>query len=521
MFAARWRQYVILLLSLLVLTGMLNPFDNKEKLPVINFPEHDLFDELTPEEIQEEKYYRMVDEEGNTIMETGRRMRRGDAFIAEDNRLYEVFEVEDNIARARYKETVDISLDFSLSQSSQFPSLTPGYTPPPSIITQGDEEEDLAFLIGIYHTHNAESYIPSDGREYIYGEGGIHQVGVAFREALEAKGINVLHSQRLHLPHDRGAYRRSRITAQDLIRQGPDAVFDVHRDAAPLEAYEHEIDGEPVTRVMIVVGRANPNAAVNRKFAYELKGYADKIYPGFLRGVFIAFGGYNQDLSPLNLLLEVGTHSSRREDAERGISFFADVVGFYFYGPEFIDIEERNGLDAREEAERDEDDALPPALYRDAGGVSTAVSGTVIGLMTASLIAALSFFYINHPEAGQKTILIFKESPEYLKVIFKEWYIVLQNLPRQLKFFWKNYPQNLRIDFNNLLIEIKNLPSQVSGFIEDKREAFRYEIMTTPEKIGNLRANFHEGIEFFREEGIKIRGKVVNLYNRITKTHIK
>lgn len=516
-----WRRHLILFLSLLLLTGLLNPL-SREKTPVFEFPEFDIFDELTPEEIQDEKYFRMVDEEGNTIIETGRRMRRGDSFLAEDNRLYEVYEVENDVARARYKKTVDISSEIALPSQSPSSDLTSGtehLNPYSSIITQGDRE-DLSFTIGIYHTHNAESYIPSDGSEYIYGQGGIHQVGVAFKEALEAKGIDVLYSERLHLPHDRGAYRRSRITAQEFIRQGPDAVFDVHRDAAPQEAYEHEIEGEPVTRVMIVVGRANPNFAVNRNFAYDLKGYADRLYPGFLRGVFMAYGSYNQDLSPLNLLLEVGTHSSSREDAKRGINFFADVVGYYFYGSEYIDIEERNGKEEQRRTE-EENNALPPALYRDAGGVSTTISGTVVGVLFTSLIAALSFFYINHPEAGQKTLLWLKESPDYMKFILKEATITVQQLPGYIKMLWRNYPANLRKSLDTLVLEFKNAPSQIELFVENTRERFRYGILTAPEKIEILRNNFKDGINFFREEGIKIRDKAVYLYDRIIKIRLK
>ena len=40
--------------------------------------------------------------------------------------------------------------------------------------------------------------------------GGIHQVGQAFADALRELGIGVDYSETLHLPHDRGAYRRSR-----------------------------------------------------------------------------------------------------------------------------------------------------------------------------------------------------------------------------------------------------------------------------------------------------------------------
>ena len=57
------------------------------------------------------------------------------------------------------------------------------------------------------------------------------------------------------------------------------------------------------------------------------------MYPGLVKGIFYARGNYNQDLSPLNLLLEAGAHTNSRDAAIRGISLFAEVVDFYFYGP--------------------------------------------------------------------------------------------------------------------------------------------------------------------------------------------
>jgi len=144
----------------------------------------------------------------------------------------------------------------------------------------------------------------------------------------------VEYSENLHLPHDRGAYRRSRNTVLELLAQNPDAIYDVHRDAAPKDAYAANIGDEWITQVQFVVGRQNQNLGVNRQYAQSLKSAADQLYPGLVKGIFYARGNYNQDLSPLNLLLEVGAHTNSREAAVGGISLFAEVVDFYFYGPQ-------------------------------------------------------------------------------------------------------------------------------------------------------------------------------------------
>lgn len=287
-------------------------------------------DEISHEEIHDDDYYTLVSDEGEVLLVTGRMLVVDDEYLTADNRLFRVASVVGKKARAEFVEDVDLKKHMEENFRAQIRAV--------AAAAQGEEGGEGGGeprrLIGIYHTHNAESYIPSDGTHSINGRGGIHQVGKAFKEALEAQGVEVIHDETLHLPHDRGAYRRSRVTAQRLLAQGPDVIFDVHRDAAPPEAYAAKIDDIWITQVLFVVGRQNHNFSINRSFAFDLKGYADDIQPELVKGVLFGQGNYNQDLTPLKLLLEVGSHQNTREAAERGVREFADTVDFYFYGPE-------------------------------------------------------------------------------------------------------------------------------------------------------------------------------------------
>ena len=57
-----------------------------------------------------------------------------------------------------------------------------------------------------------------------------------------------------HPPHDSGAYRRSRQTAERLLQKGPDAIIDIHRDGIPDQnEYACSIDGENASRVRLLV----------------------------------------------------------------------------------------------------------------------------------------------------------------------------------------------------------------------------------------------------------------------------
>lgn len=283
-------------------------------------------DELWEEWLEPGQYMTMLTPEGEIITQTGRRIYEGDEYLTSDNRLYRVIEVKDDLAYTELvAEKVDLAEEFlSLRQIREALGLS---------AVQAQEQDDKSGLIGIYHTHNAESYIPTDGTDSIDGKGGIHAVGTGFASSLKDLGVSVDYSENLHLPHDRSAYRRSRNTVLELLAQNPDAIFDVHRDAAPQNAYAANIDDEWITQIQFVVGRQNQNLGVNRQYAQSLKAAADQLYPGLVKGIFYARGNYNQDLSPLNLLLEVGAHTNSRDAAIRGISLFAEVVDFYFYGP--------------------------------------------------------------------------------------------------------------------------------------------------------------------------------------------
>ncbi|RYD02945.1 hypothetical protein N752_22425 [Desulforamulus aquiferis] len=54
--------------------------------------------------------------------------------------------------------------------------------------------------------------------------------------------------------------------------------------------------------------------------------YANKVHPDIVKEIFMARGNYNQDLMPTALLIEAGTHTNTKEQAERGVALFADAV---------------------------------------------------------------------------------------------------------------------------------------------------------------------------------------------------
>ncbi len=259
------------------------------------------------------KVMTLYDGDGNIICQTGFGLGLGDEYLDEGNVLWRVDKITGpTTAVAVFVRRVDLS-----SAVQEFQLSLAGIP----LAANGQSSQ-----VGIYHTHNDESYVPSEGAESDpNGQGGVYRVGDAFSSGLEKSGLRVNHSLASHLPHDAGAYERSRRTATEVLR-GSAAIFDVHRDAAPPEAYARKVDGKQVTQIMIVIGRENPQADSNLAFAEALKASADSSHPGLIRGILKTGGDFNQDLSSRALLLEVGAHTNRRQEAESGVTALAGVV---------------------------------------------------------------------------------------------------------------------------------------------------------------------------------------------------
>ncbi len=187
--------------------------------------------------------------------------------------------------------------------------------------------------VAIYCTHSDESYEPNDGTHSETPRGSIYDVAEALKENFEKLGVTVYYDDETHHPHDSGAYKRSRATAETLLKNNVDAIFDIHRDGIedPGE-YETSINGEEASMVRLLVGRSNQNSAENKAFAVEIKAVADELYPELIRDIYIGKGSYNQDLSPNAVLLEFGTHTIDKQLHTRSTQYMAEAIQKTLYG---------------------------------------------------------------------------------------------------------------------------------------------------------------------------------------------
>ncbi len=250
-------------------------------------------------------YYTVYDTQGAILFMHAGEVTVDDSYISEDNKRYRIVEV-DTISRKGVAAFVEQLV------------AEPGYTAAQTAASN--------LRVAIYCTHTDESYIPTDGVES-EENGGILDVAQSLGAALEEQGIQTVVDDTNHMPHDAGAYRRSRQTAVELMKEtAPVMLIDVHRDGVPPEEYAREVEGEPVSGVRMVVGRSNQNSQANESFAWTIKTVADELYPGLIKDIYIGKGSYNQDLMPQAVLFEMGTHTIDKELAIASTPYLAEVI---------------------------------------------------------------------------------------------------------------------------------------------------------------------------------------------------
>lgn len=263
--------------------------------------------------------YTVFTDSGDQLFQIAGTVNADDEYISADNKLYRIKSADEG-----QKTAVAI-----LSGDEEMPDVS-WLDAQEAVSVYAPEQKKL---IAMYVTHSDESYIPTDGTESKETRGGIYDVAEELKAALEKRGITVALDTSTHLPHDGGAYRRSRQTATRLAEKGPDALIDIHRDGIPApEEYTHTVKGENVSKVRLLVGKANQNSDANRAFAKQIKAVADKMYPGLIKDIFIGKGNYNQEIMPHAILLEFGTHTISKERAIASADLMANVLSKTLYG---------------------------------------------------------------------------------------------------------------------------------------------------------------------------------------------
>ncbi|MBC2721091.1 stage II sporulation protein P [Desulfosporosinus sp.] len=189
-------------------------------------------------------------------------------------------------------------------------------------------------VVGIYNTHNSESYAGNGGPDRVQGENGdIVSVGATLKNALEQNGVGAVHDRTIHDAVDfMKAYSESLKTATQLAKDYPSLkiLIDVHRDGLPpgFPKATVSVKDRKVSKVLVVIGKKNPHWEKNEALAKELMAIAEKNYPGlFAPNIsYAADARYNQHLSEGGLLLEFGSQYNTLDEANGAAEAVAEIL---------------------------------------------------------------------------------------------------------------------------------------------------------------------------------------------------
>lgn len=177
--------------------------------------------------------------------------------------------------------------------------------------------------VAIYHTHNAETYIPLDNQSKVQGKnGGITLVGEEIIKTLATNGVRGVQDLTIHdHPNFPRSYIESKKTASRLLNEYPElkVLIDLHRDAGIPKKQTTTVNGQESALIMFVIGNGqgipNPHWQENLAFARKVANRLEEKYPGIVKGVRIKNGCYNQNLSPKAILVEIGSDKNTLEEA--------------------------------------------------------------------------------------------------------------------------------------------------------------------------------------------------------------
>ncbi|MBG9941827.1 stage II sporulation protein P [Brevibacillus formosus] len=200
----------------------------------------------------------------------------------------------------------------------------------------------------IYHTHNRESWRNvarnQQGSSVDDPEINITLVGKRLGELLQARGISAMASQddfAQRLREQNKSYSMSYTESYKAVAAAAATsphlqyIFDIHRDSdEPRSKVAITINGKTYSRMLFVIGTANPNHLANKKLAEELNARLEASYPGLSRGIILkgsnqGNGVYNQSISEGALLLEFGGTNNTLEEGYNTAEAFAEVFGNY------------------------------------------------------------------------------------------------------------------------------------------------------------------------------------------------
>jgi stage II sporulation protein P len=198
-------------------------------------------------------------------------------------------------------------------------------------------------LIGIYHTHDWESYISefptlavtsqqdlNTIRSFDHKKRTVVDLGRTLALRLKSLGVISVHADGTHqsLGYDY-AYDASRVTAKRILSEHPTVkvLIDIHRDGTYGQNTTAIVNGQKVAKIGCIIGDVSePHWEQNKAFCEKIRDRLEKNSPGITVATRVQHDQYNQDLITGAVLFEMGGPMNQYAEAERSINYLAQAL---------------------------------------------------------------------------------------------------------------------------------------------------------------------------------------------------
>lgn len=197
-------------------------------------------------------------------------------------------------------------------------------------------------LVYIYNTHETESY--KDEYLEVYNiKPTVKNMSHILKDYLEELKIpTIIETSSITkvLKENNWSYKYSYKASRNIIEpiiKNTDSlklIIDLHRDSSSLNKTLLEINNKKYAKILFVVGAEHENYEDNYLLAEKLKNLLEKEIPGITRGITKKSGEgvngiYNQDLSPVSVLIELGGQYNEIEELNNTIEILATAISKY------------------------------------------------------------------------------------------------------------------------------------------------------------------------------------------------
>lgn len=205
--------------------------------------------------------------------------------------------------------------------------------------TEATENLEASPTVYIYNTHQSEEYQGEALAAYNI-KPGVMMASYLLQDALAKQGIkalvledNITDYLNLNNMNYNKSYEASKNLITDTINNTSSLklIIDLHRDALPKESSTTVINNKSCAKILFVIGEEYETYKQNLEMTNKLNEKIKEKYPTLTRGIMSKSGSgnngvYNQDLSPIMTLMELGGNYNTIDEVQNTIELIAPII---------------------------------------------------------------------------------------------------------------------------------------------------------------------------------------------------